>query len=393
MARNGSAYLLGMLSLAFLHGGAPRAAEEQTAAEATVPKKEYEKLKQEVQLLKEQMRMLMDERSKSAQRQTAPPGQQAAAPAKPPEAKPAGGERSTLTTTPPPSREATLKEGDREKEAEQARKDLDEFLRRQKVLFTSGELQIEYNTLYSQNTTEIIPVKSEFESVTTGPFIRYGLADDLELNLSVPFVFAERSEDPSFSRLVTNPPQRYVRRDDAGLGDVSGALRWAALHEEGFIPETTLSLNVKSDTGRIRNALGTGFWNIGANVTLVKTIDPVVFFGSLGYNAVLQRGDIDPGDQIPYSLGMGFSLNDRVSFSTFLNGTSVLRTKINGRGEIPGSAANINTLNFAVTVQLGRHLFLEPFVGFGLTNEATDFVAGINIPFRFEQKFPLPFIQ
>jgi hypothetical protein len=403
------AYGFGMLSTALLSGEVVLAAGEPMAEEATVPKREYDKLKQEVQLLKEQMKMLMDERTKTAQRQAEQTKQ-----TQPAEKKPAAGERSTLTGTPPPSREMGLKEGDREKEAEQARKDLDEFLRRQKVLFTNGDLQVEYNTTYVQDSTEVIPVKNEFKSVSTGLFVRYGVADDVELNVSVPFVFTERSIDPRFSRIGTNPPQIYERRDDAGLGDVSGALRWGAWHEEGLIPETTLSLNFKSDTGRENAALGTGFWNVGANVSLVKTIDPVVFFGSLGYIAVLPQGGIDPGDQVPYSFGMGFSLNDRVSLSMALNGAALLRTSIDhskpvlvstgnpntrtlvafgNLGPIPGSGDNISTLTFTSTIQLTKHLFLEPFVGVGLTEESTDFIAGISIPYRFEQRFPLPFVD
>jgi hypothetical protein len=352
---------------------------------ATVPRTEYERLKQEVQLLKDQMRMLMDERAKAAGVQPTPP-------AKPAPGAPAQAERRQAAKPATRENELALQEGDREKEAEKAKQDLDQFLRRQKVLFQSGELQLEFNTAYIHDTVEITPVKSKFRSVNANVFARYGLADDVELDLSVPYVFAEQEVDPSLSRIATNPPQRFERRDHSGLGDVNGALRWAALHEEGMIPETTVSLTVKSDTGDIERNLGTGFWTLGAGVSLVKTIDPVVFFGSLGYTAVLEKNAIDPGDQIPYSLGMGFSLNDRVSFSTSLAGTALLRTEVNGR-EIPGSGADLHSLNFAVTIQLARHVFFEPFVNFGLTEESTDFVAGINIPFRLEDKYPIPFFQ
>jgi hypothetical protein len=182
------------------------------------------------------------------------------------------------------------------------------------------------------------------------------------------------------------------------------------LHEEGLVPETTLSLNVKSDSGHagrglapilgpsnllvlgVDPSLGTGFWNIGGSVSLVKTIDPVVLFGSLGYNAVIERNGIDPGDQIPYSLGMGFSLNDRVSFSAALNGAAIMRAKENGR-EITGSGRDIHSLNLAVTVQVSKGLFVEPFVNFGLSEEATDLFAGINVPYRFDQQYPLPFFK
>jgi hypothetical protein len=122
----------------------------------------------------------------------------------------------------------------------------------------------------------------------------------------------------------------------------------------------------------------------------------VVFFGSLGYTWTLgtrdlAEGDFDPGDQILYSLGMGFSLNDRVSFSMAMAGAAIRRNELNGR-KISGSGLDVNSLQFATTVQLAKRAYLEPFVGFGLTDEAGDFSVGINVPFGLEGRFPLPFL-
>ena len=125
-------------------------------------------------------------------------------------------------------------------------------------------------------------------------------------------------------------------------------------------------------------------------MSLVKTIDPVVFFGSLGYTWTLEQGDDDPGDQIPYSIGMGFSLNDRVSVSMAMAGAAIRRREINGN-EISGSGLEINSLQFTTTVQLAKRVYVEPFVGFGLTDEAADFLVGINVPVGLEGRFPLPF--
>jgi hypothetical protein len=141
---------------------------------------------------------------------------------------------------------------------------------------------------------------------------------------------------------------------------------------------------------------------VGAGVSLVKTIDPVVLFGSLGYTWTLEEGDVnfgtpisgnvDPGDQILYSLGMGFSLNHRVSFSMAMGGAAIRRTEVNGR-EVSGSGLDINSLQFTTTVQLAKRVYVEPVVGFGLTDEASDFLVGINVPFGFEERFPLPFFH
>jgi hypothetical protein len=75
---------------------------------------------------------------------------------------------------------------------------------------------------------------------------------------------------------------------------------------------------------------------VGGGVALVKTLDPVVFFGRLGYSATLERQGRDPGDQLFYVLGMGYSLNERVSFNMRVGGALVGRTAVDGQ-EIPGS--------------------------------------------------------
>ena len=166
--------------------------------------------------------------------------------------------------------------------------------------------------------------------------------------------------------------------------------------KEGAIPEVTLNVNAKSDTGDVDRGLGTGDWNVGTGVSLVKTIDPVVLFGSLGYTwtlGTLELGavDVDFGDQILYSLGMGVSTNDRVSVSMAMAGAAIRRTEANG-SEISGSGYKTSiVVIFATTVQLAKRVYLEPFVGFGLTDEAPDFSVGISVPFGLDIVFPCLF--
>ena len=363
-----------------------------------VPKTEYEKLKREVETLKSQMQRLLE-----------------AAPATP-ESKPAAAEtkeeKKPATSAPPPSKESggrsgqeefEAEQGNRRKEAEEAKRELDQFLRAQKLLFKPGEVQLELGVSYAKEaeTSHVNPLGPvfTFRSARANLLIRYGLAEDLEFDFAVPWVYSERELD---IRPITLTAQgttifpSFSRETDVGLGDISWALRYAALHEAGAIPEVTLNVNAKSDTGDEHRALGTGDWNVGIGVSLVKTVDPVVFFGSLGYTWTLGTlelagEDFDPGDQILYSTGMGFSLNDRVSFSMAMAGAAIRRNKLNGR-KISGSGLDINSLQFATTVQLAKRAYLEPFVGFGLTKEATDFSVGINVPFGLEGRFPLPFL-
>ena len=348
---------------------------------------ENEKLKREVETLKSQMQRLLEAAAATPESKSAAAGTK--------------GEKQPVASAPPSSKdragrsdqeEFEVAKGDRRKEAEEAKRELDQFLRAEKLIFKPGEVQLEFGASYANEaeTSHVSPIGPvfRFRSASANFLMRYGLAEDLEFNFGVPLVYSEREVD-------FRPASSFTREADVGLGDISWALRYAAIREEGAIPEVTLNLDVKSDTGDEHRALGTGDWNVGTGVSLVKTIDPVVLFGSLGYTWTLgtlevEEMDLDPGDQIPYSIGMGFSLNDRVSFSMAMAGAAVRRAELKGN-ELSGSGLDVNSLQFTTTVQLAKRVYVEPFVGFGLTDEAADFLVGINVPVGLEGRFPLPF--
>jgi len=366
-----------------------------------VSKEEYEKLKREVEALRNQIHSqrigeVSPEQEGSPQTE-----------ARPPTAEKGKGSQAEDNFD--------VAEGSRQIEAEDSRRELDTFLRGKKVLFRRGELALEYNLGYSEDITSNICFDADLgdsycpegsaiapkfinRSIDTSLLMRYGLTDHLELDLTIPYSYIEQKQDFRPFKVPTS----LRRTENTGIGDIGLAVRYAAWTESGSIPNITLSMNAKSKTGTESSisqdtsnqnpGLGTGFWNVGAGISLVKTIDPVVFFGSLGYTTTLEKNGIEPGDQIPYSFGTGFSMNDKVSFSTSLSGDAVRRTKFHGR-EIAGSSKNINTLQLGFTVQLSQRLFIEPYVGFGLNEEASDFVIGFNVPYRLEKQFPLPFLS
>jgi hypothetical protein len=288
-------------------------------------------------------------------------------------------ELSSSAALPAPAASAEAAE-DSQKEAEEARRAMEVFLREQLVLSRRGELSLEFDTFYSTGTRNqfvrsdggVAFIERTNQTVSTTFIPRYGIIDGLELDLAIPFGYAKQEIDFGVSRSST---------DDFGLGDIAGRLRYQLWSESGARPALILELEGKSRT-RSAPLLGTDNWNVGGGVTLVKTLDPVVFFGRLGYTATLEREGRDPGDQIRYQLGMGFSLNDRVSFKMQVDGAAVGRAELNGR-EIPGSSLNIIGLLFSVTTRATRDLFVEPVVSIGLTDDTPDVVAGFDLVYQF----------
>lgn len=288
-------------------------------------------------------------------------------------------ELSSLAPLPAPAASVEAAE-DSQKEAEETRRAMEVFLREQLVLSRRGELSLELDTFYSTGTRNefvrsdggVALIERTNRTVSSIFIPRYGIIDGLELALAIPFGYAEQEIDFGVAR---------SRTDDFGLGDIAGTLRYQLWPEFGARPALILELEGKSRT-RSAPLLGTDHWNVGGGVTLVKTLDPVVFFGRLGYTATLEREGRDPGDQIRYEAGMGFSLNDRVSFKMQVGGAAVGRAELNGK-EIAGSSLDIISLLFAVTTRATRHLFVEPVVSIGLTDDTPDVVAGVDLVYQF----------
>jgi hypothetical protein len=279
-------------------------------------------------------------------------------------------------------------EEDVRKQAEETRRARDTFLREERVLIRQGELQLEFSTFYSMDTQDqliSIPgedsllVKSKNRAVSTSLLGRYALIDNLELVLAIPF-FVYREQINEFQ--VGGVEQTL---DATGVGDISGSLRFQVWRETASIPDVVLELNGESPTSDdLRFAgdeqlLGTGEWEMGGGITLAKTLDPVVFFGRVRYTH--QFGD--PGDVVSASLGMGFSLNDRVSYNMQVIGAFVDRPDVDETTLGGASTLELVSLQFAVTILVSERLFVEPVVNFGLSDDAVDVVVGVNMPFQF----------
>jgi Putative MetA-pathway of phenol degradation len=274
--------------------------------------------------------------------------------------------------------EAEQQAEDVQKQAEEAQRALDIFLRDQRVLFRRGELSLELGLFYSQDTQEtflrsganIAVAKLTKRTFLPSLTLRYGLVNNLELDLLVPFYgYSEQEIDVGVAR---------QRISDDGPGDIAGLVRYQVWHERGSSPDVILDMRVKSRTAG-NSLLGSGTWSLGGGVTLVKTLDPVVFFGRVGYTYTFEHEGFDPGNEIAFLAGTGFSLNDRVSLNMQVNGIyNTENTQLNGRS-IHGSSQESVNLQLGVTVQLSKHIFVEPLVSFGLTDDAPDVVFGFNV--------------
>jgi hypothetical protein len=297
--------------------------------------------------------------------------------------QPSPSDKKASATPPAPPAPEVPTEGDREKEAEEVKRLQEFYLRNQSVFIKKNEVIVELNAFYSTDKRqELLPIapgvstlistRRRFYDATL--FGRAGiLTDGLELDVFVPFiVHADQDIDLVSGR---------ARSSSTGVGDAGAALRYQVWYERGSRPGLIVDIGGKSRSGG--DALrGTGNNNIGGGVTLIKSIDPVVFFGRIGYAETLPHAGRNLGNIIEYSAGMGFALNDRVAFNMQLIGSLIGKTKIQGQ-TVDGSSLEIASLQFSTTILVTRKLFIEPIVVIGMTEDAFDSTIGIRIPYRF----------
>lgn len=249
--------------------------------------------------------------------------------------------------------------------------------------------------------------------------LRYGLTDDLFFDVSAPFLYRTSTFRSGGAGGAANQPVE-VTRNHGGIGDMSVGASYQILRETGSRPNIVLSGRVKFPTGRepygidfvevdgsegnltvpTTLATGSGVYGASLGISALKTIDPMVVFGSANYFYNFQRSfnDIDenPGDQpgrvdignaLQFGAGLAFALNDKSSISMSYSQRLVERSRLRLEGQdwqrVIGSQANVALMNFGATFSLEDAISLITTVGIGLTDDSPDMVVGVRVPYRF----------
>jgi hypothetical protein len=259
------------------------------------------------------------------------------------------------------------------------------------------------------------------DSLTNDVIGRYAITPRLSLNLDVPFV--GRSTDYQQGGAGGSA----AALDEAsstgkGLGDVNLSVNYKILTETAHRPDTVLTFGVTAPTGQApygikwvdvatsqyeefavptKQPTGNGVWQATIGSSFVKTIDPAIVFGNVGYLHSFTRSfsDIDtdpevvtPGsvklaDVYYYGAGIAFAFNDRaslsLSFSDRINGKDSLRETGGPWTKIIGSQANAAQLNLGFTYAMSQHTTIVTILGMGMTPDAPDFTLTFKIPYMF----------
>ncbi len=238
--------------------------------------------------------------------------------------------------------------------------------------------------------------------ITAALYSRVGITKKIEAGMRVPFIYRN---DTTLSKPIGTATDIITEADGYGLGDIEVSGRYQFDHKNDW-PFLIAGLRYKSITGNdpfsvdidssgLQTELptGSGFHSLQPGITAIHPSDPLVFFGSAGYTINFERdineayGTIDPGDSINLGYGMGFSVNDKASFSMGYEHNIVFKTEQNGASMRDSDVLQVGSLNLGYAYVINKRTTVTLNLNAGLTNDAPDVMLSLKVPCRFNNLF------
>ena len=260
-------------------------------------------------------------------------------------------------------------------------------------------------TIVPALTIGLINIQGVSRDIYTAALVgRYGITNRLEVEVRVPSLYRE---DSITQRPIATPSQTDTIStfNGSGLGDVETTGRFQINQGGPDKPYLIGFARFKSRSGTgpfdvprdpvtgVQTDLptGSGFYIFQPGLTMLFPSDPVVLFSSVSFIYNIPRdvggqiGHIDPGSGGNANVGLGVSLNEKLSLTLGYDHTVFSR---------PTSASNILLTTTPHVTQIGVLLiggsyrwsdrsFINFIVGVGATREAPDLQVTLRIPTAF----------
>jgi hypothetical protein len=249
---------------------------------------------------------------------------------------------------------------------------------------------------------------------------RYNVDNRWQFDINVPVVYRESTyQSGGANNSGTTTSEESVTRNPT-LGDVNFGIAYKFLDETDSLPDAVVSLRVKAPTGKepygiklvesqnnnnlyVPESLptGNGVWSVTPGISLVKTFDPAVLFGSFSYthnfedsfsdisSNVGQKvgGKVNLGDSFQLGVGVAFALNEKMSMSFSVSDLVQRRSKLKPDGgdwqSVVSSDGNAGYFNVGMTIAASPNLTIVPNLAIGMTDDAPDFTFSLKFPYYF----------
>ncbi|WP_248802502.1 hypothetical protein [Pseudomonas sp. MWU13-2100] len=250
---------------------------------------------------------------------------------------------------------------------------------------------------------------------------RYNLDNRWQFDINAPIVYRDSVYQAGGGNggAAGTTVEQTVRQDPA-LGDVNFGVAYKFLDESENWPDAVFSFRIKAPTGKDPYGIkfltssqstsltypqslptGNGVWSVTPGISLVKTIDPAVLFGTLAYTHNFERsfsdisaqqgvvvpGKVQLGDSFQIGAGVAFALNEKMSMSFSFSDLVQSRSKLQQTGQswqnVIGSDANSGFFNIGMTIAASPNLTIVPMLSLGMTPDAPDFSFSVKFPYYF----------
>ncbi|MBV4482608.1 autotransporter outer membrane beta-barrel domain-containing protein [Pseudomonas khavaziana] len=249
---------------------------------------------------------------------------------------------------------------------------------------------------------------------------RYNVDNRWQFDLNVPVVYRDSTyQSAGAGNDATATSEGSVTRDPT-IGDVNFGVAYKFLDETPTMPDAVVSVRVKAPTGKepfgiklVRQPnndnlylpeslpTGNGVWSVTPGISLVKTFDPAVLFGSLSYthnfedsfddisSDINQKvgGKVRLGDSFQFGVGVAFALNEKMSMSFSVSDLVQRKSKLKPDGgdwqSVVSSDANAGYFNVGMTIAASDNLTIVPNLAIGMTDDAPDFTFSLKFPYYF----------
>lgn len=216
--------------------------------------------------------------------------------------------------------------------------------------------------------------------------LRVGLPWDSQLELDLPYRLVDQSQ------VTTIGGVEQGENDDtgSGVGDLTVGFAKTLVREQGWVPDVVARVSYDSNTGKTKDSgvvLGGGFHEVGGSVSFTKRQDPLAFVGSIGYEHTFEDDNVQPGDQIFFTIGTVLAASPETSLRLVLTQQFIDDVEIDG-STVDGSDQVIGTLSIGAAAILGRGILLDGALGVGLTDDGPDYSVRVSLPIRFDLPIP-----
>jgi hypothetical protein len=259
------------------------------------------------------------------------------------------------------------------------------------VLLKPNEITLELDLFYSNRSQQgfivgpsadgtfqsVLPTEQEQDTFTSVYTARTGL-----LSRSQAFVtFSLLHQTTTLAPLGPLGQEDHSTRLETG--DLIFGVRHTLLQERLYIPEFIFSLQGQVPTDNDRP------YGIGGSLFMLKSIDPVVLFGSIGYTRQFSSAThLEPQHRLNVSLGYALGLNDKLSIRTSVAGNFSFKSEFTVDTEMGPTDLELRSreqfsLQFALTMFVTKGLYIEPAVSFDLNEPGNSVTFGLSLPYTF----------